>query len=161
MLPRPDPTIERLAELFAHHPVWLGAARPIAEGACSRVRFSHRPDEEWTLVREGDESRLQPGPCPDPDLEFVFTPAAVEALAAVEGDVGDFAVTLFELALAADPERRVDVRVVAPFSRLARRGYVRLLITGGPKVLRFGAAHGVRGLGGLRRLVERLRRTSR
>ena len=47
----------------------------------------------------------------------------------------------------------IDLRVVAPFWRLLRRGYVRLLLAGGPKVLAFGARHGVGDLAALRRLV--------
>ena len=49
--------------------------------------------------------------------------------------MGDFAVTLFETMISDDPDLRVGFRVVAPFGRLVRRGYLALLVRGGPKVL--------------------------
>ena len=152
-----DIHVSGLAQLFLEHPAWRSAARHIAAGASSEVRFSHLPGRVFHLLREGDRSLLRPGPAPDPDLAFRFTPAAIERLAAVEGDVGDFAVTLFELMATNDERLHVGFRVLSPFATLARRGYVRLLFAAGPKVIAYGAARGVRGLGELRRLVEAAR----
>ena len=55
------------------------------------------------------------------------------------------------------PALRIRFGVVAPFATLVRRGYLGLLAAGGPRVLAFGAAHGVRTLRQLRELVTRLR----
>ena len=152
-----DPQVRRLAELFRSHPIWCEAARQIAaDGSCA-VFFSHRPGEPWRLVRRGGVSVLEPGPAEDPDLAFCFSPAAIEALAHTKGGVGDFALALFRLGLEDDPERRVRIRVIAPFGRLLRRGYVTLLLRGGPRLLRFGARHGVRSLAELRRFVDSAR----
>jgi hypothetical protein len=46
-----------------------------------------------------------------------------------------------------------------PFARLARRGYVRLLLGSGPRVAAFAARHGARGILSLRNLVRGLART--
>jgi hypothetical protein len=154
--PAGDPHVERLARLFREHPAWCQAALLLRDEATSRVLFRHRPGERWRLVREAGETRLLPGDASDPDLVFRFPPAAIERLARAEGSIGDFAVGLFGLVVTDDPDSRVDLRVAAPFSRLARRGYVRLLVAAGVRVLAFGARHGVRSLGELRRLVERL-----
>jgi hypothetical protein len=155
--PSGDPHVDRLARLFREHPAWRAAARHVSDAATSRVLFSHRPGERWHLARRGGESLLLPGDARDPDFVFRFSPAAIERLARVEGSVGAFAVELFGLVAGEDPEARVDLRIAAPFSRLVRRGYVRLLAAAGWRVLAFGARHGVRSLGGLRRLVERER----
>jgi hypothetical protein len=152
-----DPHVLRLSELFRTHPVWREAARRLAPDASSKVFFRHRPGEPWRLVRRGDETRLEPGPADDPDLAFCFPPAAIEALAATRGGVGDFALALFRLMLEEDPERRVALRVIAPFPRLLRRGYVALLLRGGPRLLWFGARHGVRTLAQLQRVVDAAR----
>jgi hypothetical protein len=154
-----DPHVARLARLFASHPVWCEAARRIHEDARSSVYFRHRPGEPWRLVRRAGGTLLEPGPAEDPDLAFCFPPEAIETLAQTRGSVADFALALFRLALEDDPERRVRIRVIAPFPRLLRRGYVDLLLRGGPKLLWFGATHGVRTLGQLRRLVDALRRS--
>jgi hypothetical protein len=152
-----DPDVDRLAGLFRAHPIWCEAARGISEDATSNVFFRHRPGEPWRLVRRAGESVLEPGRAADPDLAFCFPPAAIGALEATRGGVGDFALALFRLMLDSDPERRVELRVIAPFTRLLRRGYVSLLLRGGPRLLRFGAAHGVRSLAELRRAVEAAR----
>jgi hypothetical protein len=154
----PDPSIERLARLFREHPAWREAARRIDRRATSDVYFSHRPGEAWHLERRGDETLLLPGVAADPDFSFRFPPAAIDRLEAVRGGAGDFAAELFSLALSDDPALRVDLRILADFPRLLRRGYVRLLATAGMRVRRLGAAHGVFGLRDLGRLVARLRR---
>jgi hypothetical protein len=59
--------------------------------------------------------------------------------------------------LSDDPRLRIGLRIVAPFGRLVRRGYLRLLVAAGPRVLGFGASHGIRSLGALRRFVARIR----
>jgi hypothetical protein len=109
-------------------------------------------------VRRGGHSVLEPGDAEDPDLAFCFPAAAIAELEATRGGVGDFALALFRLVLDDDPARHVGFRVVAPFTRLARRGYVDLLVRGGPRLLWFGARHGVRSLTALKRLVDDARR---
>lgn len=153
-----DAAVAELSRLFREHPAWREAARHLKPECTSAVWFPHRPGEPWHLVHEGECARLRPGPDPDPDLVFRFPPGAVQALARTRGGVGEFAVRLFELMIDPDPERHVDFRIVAPFWRLARRGYVRLLLAAGPRVAAFGVSHGVRGLADLRRLVRGLRR---
>lgn len=152
-----DASVERLARLFREHPVWQEAAGYIADGAASRVVFAHRPGEEWTLRRKGGASELAAQRCSDPDLVLRFAPGAVRSLERVRGDIADFAIALFECALSKDPDERVEIRVVAGFARLVRRGYVGLLIAAGPRLVAFGAAHGVANLAQLRRLIGELR----
>ncbi len=155
--PAPDAAIERLATLFREHEAWIAAARQLDAQSSSGVYFSHRPGEAWRLVFRDGGARLEPGAAADPDLVFRFTPASVERLSGVPGGMGEFAVTLFELMLEDDAELRVGFRIVAGFGRLTWRGYVRLLLAAGPKVLAFGASHGVGSLGALRRFVAQLR----
>lgn len=152
-----DPHVRRLAELFRAHPAWCEAAQRIAPESESNVFFRHRPGQPWRLVRRGDTTSLEPGAARDPDLAFCFTPAAIEILTEAQGGVADFALALFALMLERDPDRRVDFRVIAPFPRLLRRGYVDLLVRGGPRLLWFGATHGVRTVAQLRRLIDAAR----
>ncbi len=152
-----DLWIQRLARLFLEHPAWQKAASRIAERSTSTVYFSHVPGEPWHLERREGRTLLLPGAASDPDFVFRFSPTAVERLEQCSGGIGDFAVALFRLMAGEDPEARVDCRIVAGFGRLARRGYVGLLVAGGPGVLAFGASHGVYTLGALRRVVANLR----
>lgn len=149
-----DPVVQDLARLFRTHPAWCRAAARISQDATSRVAFRHRPGEAWRLVRRGGETYLERGEAHDPDLAFTFGRASVERLAATRGDVADFAIALFELIESDDPELHVDLRVEAPFPRLVRRGYVRMLLWAGPRLLAWGARHGVFTVRQLRARVE-------
>jgi hypothetical protein len=155
--PPPDAHVERLATLFLDHPAWITAAGHVDARATSNVYFSHRPGEVWHLVFRDGRTRLLPGSTSNPDFVFRFTPAAVERLESVEGGIGDFAVELFTLMLEEDPSLQVGFRIVGDFTRLMLRGYVRLLLAAGPRVIAFGATHGVGSLGALRRFVAQLR----
>jgi hypothetical protein len=148
-----DEWTDRLSRLFLAHPAWVEIARRLRQDASSSVYFSHREREPWRLVRCDDETHLIPGADPDPDFVFRFTPESIEALESVEGGVGDFAVTLFSLVV----DGAVELRIVAGFPRLMTRGYLRLLLAAGPPVLVFGARHGIRTIGALRRFVAQLR----
>ncbi|RMF16864.1 MAG: hypothetical protein D6761_05555 [Candidatus Dadabacteria bacterium] len=153
-----DPVVARLADRFLHHPVWVSAATSIAEGASSQVFFSHL-DSEWHLLRREGRSLLIEGPSPDPDFGFCFTPASIERIFSVPDDahIADFAIELFECITSEDPETKIDFRVHAPFSQLLKRGYVKLLLRGGPRVMQYAARHGVRTLSDLRRLLKEAR----
>ncbi len=149
--------MERLARLFREHPAWVRAARQLAPEATSSVYFSHRPGEVWQLAQPRGVTQLLPGAAADPDFVLRFTPAAVARLEAVRGGIGEFAVELFGLVLADHPGLQVGLRIAAPFGRLLRRGYLRLLVAAGPRVVAFGAAHGIRTPGALRRFVTQIR----
>ena len=56
------------------------------------------------------------------------------------GGLGDFAVELFSLIVETDEGLRIGFRIAAPFTTLARRGYVRLLFAGGFPLVAFGAS---------------------
>jgi hypothetical protein len=148
--------VEQLAELFSGRTEWCDAARHLEEGASSNIYFTSEPGSVWHVERRGDEVLLLSGAAHDPDLALRFTPDSVASLARTHGDVGDFAVRLFHLVVEAGFETGIELRIVAPFSRLVRRGYLSLLVAGGLRVLAFGAAHGVRTVRELRRLVDRM-----
>lgn len=152
-----DLHVAQLAALFRDHRAWRAAAALLGEGATSAVYFAHRPGEPWRLVRRDGVTLLEPGAADDPDFVFRFSPEAIAELAAVHGGIGAFATVLFALIVDADEPRRVGFRIAAGFPRLVARGYLRLVLAAGPEVVRFGLAHGVATLRGLRRMVEELR----
>ncbi len=152
-----DVWVDRLSGLFSDHPAWVKAARHLEPSASSTVYFSHRPGETWRLAKQGERAVLLSGGSSDPDFVFRFTPAAVDQLARTDGGIGDFSVTLFRLITEVDPKLHVGFRIVAPFPRLLRRGYLAVLAAGGMRVLAFGARRGVRTLAELKRIIEQSR----
>ncbi len=151
--PTHDEWTERLATLFAEQPAWVAAAKHLRYDATSTVFFRHREGEAWRLETHERRTCLLPGAALDPDFVFRFSPASIEVLEAVQGGIGEFAVALFEQIT----EGEVDLRIRAGFGRLTMRGYVKLLLAAGPPVLAFGATHGIRTLGALRKFIAELR----
>lgn len=150
-----DDEVAVLGRLFAEHPAWRDAAARLAPEATSDVYFTSHPGQVWHLALRAGRARLLQGRARRPDLVFRFTPAAVHALASVQGGMDAFAVALFDRLTATDPETGVELRIAAPFSRLLRRGYVRLILASGPRVLARGRREGIGSVAGLRTLVRR------
>lgn len=155
-----DYHIACLAHFYAHHPVWNKATNQLRPGAASTVYFSHKPDTAWCLIKTEEGVRLYPGPAEDPDFGFRFPPEAIEELVRVDGGVDDIAVALFDLMLSDDPARHVAFVVLAPFWRIARNGHLQMMLTAGPRVIAYGAGHGIRSVGQLRVLAKGLRGSS-
>lgn len=110
------------------------------------------------MVRKGGKSLLLPGAASDPDFAFRFTPKSIERLVQVQGTgLADFAVELFDCIVSEDPETQVGLRIVSSFPKLFLRGYVGLLMKGGPRVLAYGASRGVTSVGDLRRFLKQSR----
>ena len=152
-----DESIARLALLFLEHPAWVAAARRLTPEATSTVYFSHRRGEPWRLEQRDGQTRLLRGAATDPDFVFRFTQTSIARLESVQGGIGHFAVELFTLITEDDSDLRVGFRIAAGFPRLMRRGYLGLLAASGPRVLAYGASHGIRTLGALRRFVAQRR----
>ena len=152
-----DESITRLARLFLEHPAWVAAAGRLTPEATSTVYFSHRRGEPWRLAQRDGQTRLLRGAATDPDFVFRFTQTSIARLESVQGGIGHFAVELFTLITEDDSDLRVGFRIAAGFPRLMRRGYLGLLAASGPRVLAYGASHGIRTLGALRRFVAQRR----
>jgi len=152
-----DPHIAQLRDLFLTHPAWLDAAGHIKDGSQSRLTFSH-VEGDYYMIRKDGKSLLLAGKPSDPDFAFYFTPKAIERLAMVQGhDLADFAVELFDCVVSEDPELQVGLRILSSFPKLFWRGYVGLLMKGGPRVLSYGASRGVTSMSDLRRFLKQSR----
>ncbi len=152
-----DPHIAQLRDLFLTHPAWLDAARNIKDGSQSRVSFSH-VSGDFHMLRQAGKSLLLPGAATDPDFAFRFTPRSIERLSQVQGSgLADFAVELFDCIVSEDPELQVGLRILSSLPKLILRGYVSLLMKGGPRVLAYGASRGVTSVGDLRRFLKQSR----
>lgn len=149
-----DSSLSILRRFFESHPTWVEAAESVHDGANSEVFFTDR-EGHYHLMREDGHSLLLEGAAPSPDFSFLFTPGAIDHLAEMkEGTIGDFAICIFDLITTDDPKLRVGFRVNGPFLRILRRGYLQVLLKGGPRVLQYAAGHGVTSLSELKKLLD-------
>jgi hypothetical protein len=154
-----DQTVSALEELFREHSAWRQAASEISPASTSNVYFTHLPGAAWHLEQRAEGSALEPGKVKDPDFVLRFSPGAVQRLKSVEGGIAAFAAELLALSEEAEPDQRVDLRVVASFSRLRERGFLRLLGKAGPKIIAYGLSRGVFSFVDIGKLVRRARAT--
>ena len=150
--------IEQLRIFFAEHPAWVKAAKSIVDGANSEVVFDGEA-APWRLMRVDGVSVLEPGVAPSPDFTFYFTGSAIASLTQTDqkATISDFALVLFNRIISDDPRERIGFHVRAPFGQLVKRGYLRVLLRGGPAVLRFMSEHGIRSWRDFNSLVTAVR----
>jgi hypothetical protein len=152
-----DPTVEKLRSLFLNHPAWLKAAEPIKDGASSRVLFAHLPSE-YQLLRQDGQSLLLEGPAVEPDFAFYFPKKAIDRLCAVQGtEQADFAIALFDCVVSEDPDEQVGLRILAGLGQIFWKGYLTMLLRGGPRVLAYGARRGLHSVADLRKFLKHTR----
>lgn len=147
----------KLEHMLKTHPAWIATAKTIRDGSSSRVYFSHLPGE-YHMERRNGESLLLAEPVADPDFAFRFTPKSIDRLCSVKGhEQADFAIEFFECVVSDDPDLQVGLRVIAGFPRLLWRGYVTMLLRGGPRLLAYGATRGIHSVSDLRKFLSQTR----
>jgi len=130
------------------HTGWGRMIDAARDGACCRIRFTHL-EGVWSLHRRGGIASLSEGPPADPDVCLFLSPRSVDHLAGVGGDMGECAVAMLHCVL----EGSAELLLLAPASRLARRGYLRIVLASAPALRRYAAENGV----DTRRVAARLR----
>jgi hypothetical protein len=148
-----DRAKQRLIDYFAFNPAWVAAARPLADGVCSRLLFEGE-DIVWSLVRRNGCSILEPGEPENPDLQFVFSEGAIDYLTELdEASIGDFAARLYECAFLLDDQRMAELTVISSMGQILKRGYWKIALKGGFQVLKIARAHGIGGPRDFQRII--------
>ena len=129
-----DPHLLILNDMFNTHTGWGRMIDSVRDGACCRIRFTHL-DGVWSLHRRAGIATLVEGPPADPDVCLFLSPRSVDQLASVGNDIGDCAVAVLHCIM----EGSAELLLLAPASRLARRGYLRLVLASAPALRRYAA----------------------
>lgn len=152
----PDDSYQLLKQFFESHPVAQKATAPLKRGAEVAVHFTDLPGRTFRFYKEDDAPRLTESSPQDADFDLTLAPLAVQEIVALEGhEVGDFGIAFFSHLIASEPERKVQVKLHAGPLKLLRRGYLGVLVLGGPKVLGWLARKGVKNP---MEAIERLRK---
>ncbi len=153
-----SPSYERLKTFFETSAAARRATRPLKKGASVAVTFPDDP-EPYRFTMESGSAGFVPGRESDPDFSLVLPPKAVEEITGLEADdLGSFAVAFFKCILADEDERKVHVKLHAGFIRLTRHGYLSTMALGGPTVMMFLARQGLKGPGGIKKAIDKLRK---
>ena len=136
------------------------AARSLADGA--RIAFRVvKPDgseiESFVFTKASGLNRIEDAGGPS-EVSFELTEGAAEAiLSETSDDIGKIGVEIAKLVVSQSPERRVRARLEAGFLTLMRKGYVGVVTAGGTAFAAFLASRGLKGVGGIKSAIAKLR----
>jgi hypothetical protein len=148
----PESSLVALQAFLEAAPAARRACRHLRSAAQVALRLAGGP-ARFTV--EGGRPALRPGPTADPDFTLEIPPAAVSRLTGRrDADVGELGILFFQLLLERDPALRIRARLHASTGRLAARGYLGVLASGGLQVAGWLLR---RGIADPRRAIELLR----
>ena len=140
----PNDLYLRMKEFFEVNPVTRKLAGPLKEGAVAELAF----DGDATLyamVKEGGRSVLRPGRPEHPEMVMKFNKGAIDYIFGLESEkVEDYALRLFECAVQPTQKRWVRVKLTTSILDAYRKGYIAMLLLGGPGAVKMAAQLGIK-----------------
>ncbi len=150
--------IEQLTRIFTTMEAGRNAVRPLKRGTTVGIRILGEPGE-YTFERTAQSAEIRPGAAVDPDFILTMGPNAVQQIHDTEGNrIGDFGVSFLKAMMAEEEENAVRVQLKAGLFRLTRRGYLKVLLLGGPVVVAFMAKHGYVGPTAVAKAIKKLKK---
>lgn len=151
---------ERFVDYFSQ-PVAEKAAHTLANGAEIELRIvnsDHTPQEIFTFTRKDKKNVLLPIPAQEPQVVFILTPDAAEAiLGDSTQDIGQIGVNILKLVFSTDANRRVGFQFKAGFLTLFSKGYLGILTTGGTAFSAALAEKGLSGLSAIKKVLQNIK----
>ena len=133
----------RMKDFFETNPVTKKLAAPLKEGAVAWIQFEG-DDTSYTLIKENGMSVLRSGKPEKAELYMKLNKGAIDYLFELQSDnVQDYALRLFECAIRPTPERRVEGKLTTSLLDAYRKGYIKMLLMGGPKAISWAAQLGI------------------
>jgi len=134
----------RMKEFFEVNPVTRKLAAPLKEGAVAEIAFDG--DETiYTMIKEGGKSLLRPGKPERPEMVMKFNKGAIDYLFELQSDrIEEYALRLFECTISPTPERWVQAKITTSIVDAYRKGYIAMLLLGGPNAVKMAAQLGMK-----------------
>ncbi len=157
-----EQTYERLREFMLEHPAAKRAMKQLKPGAA--INFILSEDETvYHAKRIKSGAEMNKGATEQVDLWLRLGPRAVDDLLELNtSDLGTFGVEVLKHMVASrPPEEKIDIKLEAGFIGLTKRGYLKIVILGGPKVMGFLAKKGFGGLGAIKKAFGLARQRSK
>src|SRR5437016_1695483 len=101
------------------------------------VRFTDVPGDFRFHAVDG-KPRFEPGKADEPDFELTLFPGAVHDICGKSSaDVGDLTVLFLQHIFANEPDQKILVKVHSGLVKLTMRGWLRVVVAGCPKLIRW------------------------
>ena len=151
--------LEQLREVLTERSAGQRATAPIKRGASIGDRLLGDPTN-YVFRRTASGAELVEGSARGSDFDLILGEAAVQLIYDTPGDdVGAFGVNFFRCMLAERAEDGVQVTLNSGLINLTRKGYLKVLLLGGPSVIRFMAQNGYIGPGAIAKAIKKLKKS--
>lgn len=149
--------IEKLKKFIEAHPVAMKAAGHLKKGASADIVIQG-VDGIWHFIKTEAGGKFIEGPSPSADFSMQIPPRAIEELSAMQGDnMAEFGILFFKYAGAQDFDNKIFVQLKSGLLTLTAKGYVKLVLAGGPSLAAWIATKGFGGPAGIKKAFDRLR----
>lgn len=149
------PTLTERFTAYFERDVAQKAAASLSNGV--EIEFKTE-GETFTFTRAGGRNKIVSGAPRDPQLQFILTDAAAEAiLADPSEDIGAIGVNIARLIVSADGSKRVSIRFKAGFLTLFSKGYLGVLTAGGAQFASYLASRGLNGMGAIKAALKKVK----
>ncbi|MCM2323328.1 MAG: hypothetical protein NDJ90_08715 [Oligoflexia bacterium] len=152
-------TLTQRFQTYFDRDVAQKAASSLANGAQIEIQIQGgdgKPAETFTFTRENRKNRIVPGPAAEPQLLFLLTEQAAEAiLSDPSQEIGPIGVGIAKLILSPDASRRVSIRFKAGFLTLFTQGYFGVVTAGGAHFASYLASKGLNGMGAIKAALKK------
>ncbi len=128
-------SFEKLKDFFDNREVAHKATKPLGKKAIGEVIFLEEPGKSYTFKKSGKFATLFEESIKKPDFTMKLSIGAVEDLVNFKSEnVGDFGIRFFKLLKANEKGKEVEVKINIGFFRIVTKGYLKVLLLGGPIV---------------------------
>ena len=125
---------EKLKDFFDNREVAHKATKPLGKKAKGEVIFSDE-NKSCLFRKDGKHATLFDEPISKVDFTITLSNGAIEELVGFESEnVWDFGLKFFKILKAKESGKEISVNINIGFFKLVTRGYLKVLLLGGPIV---------------------------
>lgn len=147
---------QKLKDFFDQRPVAHKATSPLGKKALGAVIFRNEPTQSYSFKRSGKFATLSEESPAKPDFTIRLDPGAVDELVAFPSEsVGDFGVKFFKMLKRQNENQKIELSIHIGFFKIVSRGYLKVLLLGGPVVMSVLKDFGVSGVSSLKKLFSK------
>jgi len=126
---------EKLKDFFDNREVAHKATKPLGKKAKGAVVFSDLDNKTVLFKKNGKYSTLFEEDYSNSDFTITLSDGAIEELINFQSEnVGDFGLKFFKILRAKEQGKEINVKINIGFFKLVTRGYLKVLLLGGPVV---------------------------
>ncbi len=124
-----------LKDFFDNREVAHKATKPLGKKAVGEVVFFEDETNKYTFKKDGKYATLFDEAPQKPDFTMKLESGAVKKLVEFESEnVGDFGIKFFQIMKAGKAGEKIDVKLHIGFFKIMTKGYLKVLLLGGPVV---------------------------